>query len=415
MRTAGRFVAIVLALHANAALGEGSGSTLTLEDALARAQSYDPRIKGATFDLRASEAAVEQAGAAKNPELSITGENLLGNGAYQGAARLETTIEVSQTLNTSGSASARRQLAETHRSVAGLGIEVARLEVVEETRRAFVEVLAAQRLLAVSEQALAEAKELQGLVERRQRSGAAGSPAEGVTVGLDAERADLRLEQARAELQVALRRLGMRWGEVSPSFAGVAGELTVPKELATFEALVARLGGNISSAQASAAAASLRAEVAVEEAAGGTDLTVSVGLRHFREEGKVAAVVGASIPLPVFDRNAAGARAASERAQRAGSAVEAGKLAAMDGLSRAHGRLVALRGEAERLASRLLPEARKASSILEKAFRQGASSYLELSAARRVVLELAAREVDVAREFHELSAKVEHLTASAAK
>jgi cobalt-zinc-cadmium efflux system outer membrane protein len=185
-------------------------------------------------------------------------------------------------------------------------------------------------------------------------------------------------------------------------------------ELPPFATLVGRLDGSLDGAKWKAELSSHTANVAVEEARSRPDLTVSGGLRHFQDEGKVAAVVGASVSLPVFDRNTGGIREAEERLRGAASNADTSRLKAANELSLAYEHLSSLHREAKAIAQTLLPKARSVYDTLERAYRHGASTYVELSAAQKTMLELATRRIEVESAFLTSLIEVERLTAPAA-
>ena len=199
---------------------------LTLEEALARTLRTSPDLIVATEELRTLEAEALVASRLPNPELTVTLENVAGDGAYRDTDAAELTIELSQPIELGGKRRLRREAAELGRQLAANGQTLANTEVLATTRQRFIAVLAAQERLALAkEQAELAEKSLKAAEERIK----AGKSPEIDRLRLQGETSLARLTMTQAEraLVTARQALAASWGEAQPDFDQVAGDLSL--------------------------------------------------------------------------------------------------------------------------------------------------------------------------------------------
>ncbi len=120
---------------------------LAIGEALARALKFNPSLSAYAWQVRAREAAALQAGLLSNPELSVEAENVFGSGDFSGTGAAETTAVLSQLIELGGKRAKRREVAALGSELAQWDYEGRRLEVLTQTGKSFIAVLAAQRRL----------------------------------------------------------------------------------------------------------------------------------------------------------------------------------------------------------------------------------------------------------------------------
>jgi cobalt-zinc-cadmium efflux system outer membrane protein len=100
-------VAFLVALLAESygVAGSSQGTTVSLDDAFARALEYSPQLKAAAERIGVAEAQVRQARLIPNPELEWEGEETTGSRPL--ISESEHTLLLSQTLELGGKRSAR--------------------------------------------------------------------------------------------------------------------------------------------------------------------------------------------------------------------------------------------------------------------------------------------------------------------
>lgn len=397
-----------LALTAVAALLPLSAAAqpLSLTDALARAAARDPSKPAAEARLQAAEAAARQAAVKPNPSVGLDVENFAGVGDRE-VNRTETTLYWQQTIERGGKREARAGAARAEIAVARLKGQVRALDHLGAVQALWVEAAAAEEAVGIAEARLAAAQRLER--ETARRVAAARDPL------FAGERARTAVTQAR----IAVDHARDNARNDRAALAAYLGQPDVEIELTGFEALQT---APATPAPAGVEPADLRvleadrdaalARVRVEEARAVQDPTLKAGVRHFREGGDIAFVVGGSIPLGRNDSN----RGAIERARAERTAAEAEIAIVRVEREREIARLTASRearaAEIRRIETEVLPSARRAVELVHDGFNRGggAFTFLEVTEAQRAEADAQARRLDLLKSFHLDGARLDRLT-----
>ena len=357
---------------------------------LVHESAQSPRIAEADADVRAAQGRAAQAGTRPNPTLELQVENLAGGRSAQLIAPVQSTLSASQTLElggkrqarvAAGRASVEAARAQQRQAVAEFGYQLALAYVAAESAQARVKFLE-QDLERVGE----DLRAAKALVE-------AGREAELRSVqtqaAVSAVRADL--EAARASAIEALGKLSALVGApspytaVGPSLLARAADLALPagEPPATTPAVLA--------AEAERDAAAQR--VNVERARSTPDVTFSLGARRVEGLGSTLVVGGASVPLPLFDRNRGAVSAARAEQDAAEARLRTARLDAeavwRSGQARAAASRAALSAAME--GETAAGEAYRLSRI---GYEAGRTPLIELLAARRALTEAQTRGLD---------------------
>jgi cobalt-zinc-cadmium efflux system outer membrane protein len=379
---------------------------LTLADAFARALESHPSLQAAAEAQQAAAAGMRQAGRFLNPTLDLSIEHAAGSGPYRAVDRAETTLALRQPIELGGDRGARRDLAARELDAADYGGYIRRLDLLRDVELAFVDAHAAVATLIVAEQRLEVARELALAVDRRVR--AARDPL------MARSRAQASLAAARSEAETnrlaaaaARARLASYW----------AGSADFQIEAATLERMAAEPGKSATPDVAQLEIERERADagIALEQARAVPDVTVSAGVRQYQEDDAAAAVVGLSVPLPIWDRNTdAIARARADRA-RAGHEVEARKLAIGREKADLAAQIEAARLQVEALQSNVIPLSVEALGRAREGYAGGAFSYLDVFDAQRALSDAQLRRVAALQSFHRAQALLSRLSGAHAE
>lgn len=384
---------------------------ITLRDALGLALMQSPELAAFAWELRAREARVLQAVQRPNPVIATAVQDLGGSTGFTGAddpIQSQTTIELSQLIELGGKRAARQRLAALERDLAAWDYEAARMDVLTRVTGAYVDVLASQRLVTL-------AQETTGLVEQV-HSAVGLRVAAGVVSPIEQTKADVALaavriesDRARRLLEADRRRLAAHWGSPSPAFHSAAGDLTRVGPVPTFDDLQRRLASNPDVARWAAEIAQREAALAVARARRVPDVSVSGGYRRYTEIDSNAFVVGASIELPLFDRNRGGIREAGDRLRKAHEEQRAATVRVTVMLAEAYRALSSAGDEVSALASNVLPGARSAFEAVGEGYRLGKFGYLEVLDAQRTLVSAGGQYLRALADYHKAAAGVERL------
>ena len=381
---------------------------LTLEEALARTLRTSPDLIAASEGLRTLEAEVLVASRLPNPELTVTLENVAGDGAYRDTDAAELTIELSQPIELGGKRRLRREAAEFGRQLAANGQTLANTEVLATTRQRFIAVLAAQEKLALAkEQAELAEKSLAAAEERIK----AGKSPEIDRLRLQGETslAGLTMTQAERALVTARQALAASWGEAQPDFDQVAGDLSLLPAAAELSEVEATLEQAPAAANRQIATELQRVELEQAKARRIPDPSLTVGWRQFEESNEDAWLFGISFPLPLFNQGEHEVAAAGSRFNSAKAREVSARNQARSTLRAAWQALADARAEAEMLASQVVPAVAEGFAAAEFGYRAGKFGLLELLDAQRTLFEARQRQLDAQTASHLAAIELQRL------
>ena len=394
-----------IAVHSAAAADVVSGvDSLTLEAALALAMERNPGLAARQLEIKAREARVLQAGKGPNPEISLEAENFAGSGPYSGVDGLETTLGVSQVLETGGKRAARAKAAGSETELARWDLKTDRMRLGTQVRSAFAEVLAAQERLHLLQSGLEVNKQILETAKLRHHAGKAPATEE-MKARMAYSLAHIEIDRAVQELSSANVRLASYWSDwsaESPDFQGAKGDLRILPDLPSLESLLPRLDSHPDLARWKAEADQRRYALEAARAEARPDLSIGGGVRHLGDggAGDVALVAGVSMPLPFRNRNQGSIRESEHRLAKAEKERRAAGAELAMNLRTLHQRLVARGEELAHLKDELLPEAGKTLDASREAYRLGKLSFLEVLDSQRMVNELGTRYISSLAEYH---------------
>lgn len=391
------------------AQGQKTGP-LTLPQALQRAANANPRIAAADRTIGMADGRREQANALPNPTLGVEVDNFASgqSGAVQGA---ETTLQLSQLIELGGKRDARVQAALGDYDAARWEREAARLELLSETTIAFVEALSVQRRIQLLDRQAAALEKLVPLMQRRVEAGAS-SPAEVSRTQAAVGLARLERERARTALAVARRELAALMGMDRPDFAAVSGDFGRISRPAPLDAAIKAIEDNPQLMRWTAVRARRDAELLSARLKAVPDVTASVAWRYYAQTSDNALRLGASMPIPVLDRNRGGIREAQEAAQRTDAERSQNRLTLIAVVGKAHDSANGALQQVDLLRRTVLPAARSALATIEAGHGQGRFTLLEILDAYRTVADAEVMEHEALASFHTAVATIEGLIGS---
>ena len=373
-----------LAADAAAAAGAaGQAPPLSLPEALALALASNPELAAATREFEAAEGPVLQAAARPNPALSLLLEDTR-------RATRTTTVQIDQALESGNKRAARVDAAERGRDIAAAELALRRAALRSTVVATFGEVLLGQERVALASEAVALARRAADAAAKRVQAGKV-SPVEETRSRIAESTARLEAAQAASELQLARQRLAATWGAATPHFGRAqpapgkaAGELPVLPALASLEA---RVQASPAMARARAEVAQRQALTALERSRRLPDVTVSVGLRRDEQLGLNQALLGVSLPLPVFDTNRGKLLEAQRREDKSRDELAGARSGLQSAVLQAHTRLETFGTEARAIQAEVLPGAQSAYDAATKGFELGKFGFLDVLDAQRTLFQ----------------------------
>jgi len=387
--------------------------TVSLRDAVVLALMHNPGLAAFAWETRAREALILQVGRPPNPTLSVVAEDIGASGPAGGTleqlVRPQTTIQLSQLIELGGKRAARQELAMRNRDLAGWDYETARIDVLTEVSRAFTDVLAAQETVALAEETTRLVEQVQQSVGARVVAGVV-SPIEETRANIAL--ASVRVESARARrgLEASRTRLALLWGSPAPAFTAVIGELKAePAPLPSLRAVAARIEQSPDLARWAAEIAQREAALAVERSKRVLDVALVAGYRRLTGLDSNAVLVGASVPLPFFDRNRGGIEEARSRLAKVYEEQRAAQTGVAAALADAYAAMASAHDEVVVLRSAVLPASQQAFDAVTEGYRLGRFGYLDVLDSQRTLINAGSQYLRALSDYHKATANVERL------
>jgi cobalt-zinc-cadmium efflux system outer membrane protein len=386
-----------------------SGPELTLADAINRVSQSHPRLLAQPYAVSGAAARSAQAGLRPALELGLDVENVLGSGEIRSFRAAEATLRLSTVLERGDKRAARVASATTERDLLRLTHEAERLDILAETARRFIAVLAAQENLRLSRESLALAQQTQAFIKSRVAQGAA-SPLERSTAALAAVQAEIDAAEKETAVRMASAHLAAMWGEAPEPEMTAAGALLALPALGEFEQLRAALERNPAIARLATERRVYEARVRLAEASAVPDVSVGLGVRRLEATNDIGVVLSAAVPLGSSARAAPATQEAQSRLQQNAFEAAAAKAELTNVLYGAHLQAEGARNAFERLQGDGIPLAEEAASQADQGYRAARFSLLELAAARQSLLALRLQAVAQASAYHNAVLEIERLT-----
>ena len=386
-----------------------SGSTLTLQQALAASLLQNPGLVSFSTEIRAAEARTLQARALPNPSLGLEVEEYDRDGA--GFDSAETVIAIGQLFELGGKRRERILAAGAAAELAGWDYENKRLEVLTETARRFVDVLAARRRVEVSAGRSALGEQTLTAVRARERAGKE-PPLRVMKSEADLKLARLGEQEAKNRLAAARTRLAVMWGEERTTFGEVTGAFDrIPATLPSLATLRANLAQNPDLARWDAELRMRRAILDGEKAARVPDLELFVGYQQYEEDGTDALTFGVGTELPVFNRNQGNVRSALLAIERTETERRAAELALVADLIQEHTNLKAAHQRIGTLREDVVPAMTHAYEAAHEGYEQGKFGFLDVLDAQRGLFDAQEGLVEALAAHHRHGSRFKELRA----
>jgi cobalt-zinc-cadmium efflux system outer membrane protein len=369
--------------HSVASTMSTNAPVVTLEEAINRALAANPTLRSTMASIGIADAAKLQAGLLVNPELSVLREGMDRENRTQ-------TVQIAQRIELGGKRSARVDVAERERQVALQDVAVAAAQLRAEVTTAYFEALTAEERLELARASLEVAEKATLAATKRVAAGRI-SPVEQSRSRVAEAGVRLELAQALSDAGLAKQRLAALWGEtnaVQVSLERPDGDATALPPLA---ALRQKLEAGPHLGRAYEQLEREEAQVRLERAQRMPDLTVTLGSRRDSQIGVTQAVVGLSVPLPLFNRNQGNVLAALRRTDKARSDLDAERLRVTQALSEAYQRAELARQEVASIRTEILPVAQSTYEAAVTGFEAGKFSFFDVLDAQRTLFQARAQ------------------------
>lgn len=391
----------LLTVPAFAQVPTQQGKVLTLPIALDLAMKANPEIAVAIREVEANDGVVRQAGIIPNPDVAALVEDT-------NRATRTTTLQLNQPIELGGKRSARIQAAERSRDAAATELAAKRADVRAEVIAAFYDVLTAQERFHLAQSSVELAQRATTVASKRVTAGKV-SPVEETKAKIAESGVRVELAHAASELAHLRRKLAATWGSAAPSFDHVEGQVAALPAINQLNELLVKLEHSPNLNRARNEVARRQALSDVEKSRQVPNLTLNVGAKRDEQLGRTQAIVGVSIPLPLFDRNQGNLQEALSREDKARDELKAVQVRLTNELSQSYDRFMAARQEVGLLQNDILPGAQSAYDAATKGYEYGKFSFLDVLDAQRTLFQAQSQYLRALAEAHRSAAGIDRV------
>lgn len=383
---------------------EPTGS-ITLTDALNLALSTNPNLSVALREREAMDGVRVQAATRPNPSISTLMEDTRNS-------TRQTTILLDQPIELGNKRDNRIKSADIRYEAAIVDLTIKRSEVYANVIAAFYEVLSAQERLSLAKSSLEVAKQAREAASKKVQAGKI-SPVEETKSKVAESGIKIESYQASSTLNTARKRLASLWGNPSPRFQQAEGQIENIPEIPSLKELSTMLDNTPSIQRAKLEIDIRQSQVNIENTKRTPDLTLSIGAKRNEELGLNQAILGFSIPIPIFDRNQGNLQEAVSRTDKARDELTAFKVQLETQLGSAYERQSIARQSIETLHQEILPGAQSAFDAASKGFEYGKFNFLDVLDAQRTLFQVKSQYINALLEAHEAFADIKRILGDA--
>ena len=386
-----------------------SKASLELDDLFRLAELGNHNLASARSDAAAASGHARQVGLYPNPRVGYEIEDAASGDFGSRADK----FSISQSLVVSGRLGASRSAALARSEGTRHHMELARRAVLVDVHHLWVDLVFARQVDTVIDTLLGQAK--QTMERARIRYEARAAPESHVTKALvevyEVEswkrrltalhsRVAAKLDNVLGSYDVPLEQIGGRLDDASVEAPGSGGGDTADGAILRSNPAVLAARSQVEAARKSLQAA---------RRSGLPDLDVSVSYGTSRPSGENFWEAGATLPLPLFDRNQGGIEEAAALLQRAEEGLRAAEGDLRAQLASVRAEQVALSTELDALSSSIAPAASRALSQAGDGYLAGRVTLLDLIDAQRTLADAKIRTLEVLRELRKADAELASL------
>lgn len=383
-------------------------TTLSFDQAVSKTLALSPR-------LRINDSEVEEFAGAKtqtllypNPLFAYSVENVFGNKNWHGWNAAESRYELAQLVELGGKRDFRYKTAKFQYYAVEAGFEAKQLALLNQLLKRFTQVVAAQENIQLAESQTKIAEEVYRTVVAKVEAGKV-SLIQQNKAEIAFSTAKINLQRATTAFLKARERLALLWGAACPKFDTVIFpfyEINLPISL---EECLTDLRGNPELIRSQMEHYAAHQNLKLAQAFATPDVTFTIGYKRLQDTGNKGMILGASIPLPVFNRNQGNVQKARAQLNKTHDQFIELELALENKLSIAHKELMRAYLEAREIKTTVLKAAIQSFELAEMGYKEGKFEYLDMLDSQKTLFEVRERYIQALLNYHQSIADIQYL------
>lgn len=386
-----------------------SANSLTLQDAMARTLTHHPQLHQYSFRQQALEGELATASLKPALELGIELENIGRNSDDLGLGSAENTLSLSSTLELSGQRQARITATKTRTAQLQLERKLLTLSLLGDLTRRYIQSLATQEALLLSQQSLQLAQAMENTVTERTLRGGA-PPAEALRAQAATTQAAIRLRDLRHQYQREKLALSLFWGQTEPDFARLDGHLMSFAQADNFDLLWQRVQQSPAMNSLASATRLQAAQLQLAQSQSRTTINWQLGLRRYEDTGDTGFIAGISVPLNTTGRSQGAIRTARAAHELAQARQDSGKTQLYQQLFNAYSIRETHIKTLNDLNNSLIPALEQALQLTRKGYESGRDRYQDWANAQQELIQAKHQRIETAAAIQSQQAIIEQLS-----
>lgn len=378
---------------------------MSVDDAIRFAILNHPELRRLAYQVRAAAARESQARLYPNPSFVFEAEAL---GSDAGSAG-ETAYLIEQEFITAGKRAKAGAVAESDRIEAQSAFRAHEFAVATLVRRRFVQAVAAERRYELQSRLTDLSRQLLETANARVDAGAATEP-DRLRAEVVAEQASMDLAAADSARNAARASLAAAMGLEQSIQGDLVNVLQAPLDMPDRERVIElTLERNQRVDQARNAIERAERAHTLAKASATPNIVAAIGPRYSDPDDETTLDVGASIEIPIIDRNQGEIAATLAERIAAGAALGSTKLELIAAVSDAWSAFATAQATIRAYETSLLPKAERNLALTREAYEAGKVDYLRLLDAQQSFVRSETSYVDALETLHETAAILDGL------
>jgi outer membrane protein, heavy metal efflux system len=366
------------------------------------AEQNNPTLNQVSARIQAARGECVQAGLYPNPRIGYQATEIgdEGQAGQQGGF-------IGQEVVTNGKLKRNRELAAQVVRQLECAWSSQHGRVVSDVRRAFYDVLVAQRTLELTDQLVRIGQEgvraAEALLKIKERS-----RVDVLQARIEADSAQILVEKARNRYSAAWRNLAVVAGVPNMSPAPLLGDLQDGLPLLNWSETLGRvLSESPQIAESQSGVARAQAALARECAQQIPNIDLQAGVQYDNATRDNIAGVQVGVPIPLFNRNQGNIRRAQAELTAARAEIRRVDLDLQQRLATAFEQYQNARCQVEKYAGDILPNAQKSLDLTAAGYRQGEFDYVTLLTAQRTFFQVNLAYIEAIRDLRSATVAIE--------
>lgn len=381
---------------------------LSFDQAVAKTLFYSPKLRMADSEIYEAAGATAQSALLPNPVAGWSVENVFGNKNWQGWESAESRYEIGQLIELGDKRGFRMQTAKFQFYAAQAGFEAKQLALLNRLLKLFTLVIAAQENLDIALDQTKIADEVYKTVIAKVEAGKV-SLIQQNKAEIALSTAQINFDKATAEFIKSKERLSVLWGAMCPDFEKAVYpfyEIDMPTPI---ENCLCALRENPQLLRSQMDFLAAHQNLNLEKSLAVPDVTLTLGYKTLQDTGNKGMIIGASFPIPLFNRNQGNIEKARAQTIKAQDAYMDLELALENKLSLSHTELMRAYHEAEKIRTTVLKSAIQSFDLAKEGYKEGKFEYLDMLDSQKTLFEVKEKYIQALLNYHQSRADIEYL------